>query len=147
VDPPKIKVKNCCCRVKSTRRDFKVRRLHNDFLARFWGRGKNKTIARGAYGLTVTELEVVTVAFVSLTGVIYYLWWDKPLDVRCSIPVHLLDGGLGKIEGDVEKEETDPQTLPPQKSLPKKSPRVDEHVVVNPSPLLTTSISTRYIHF
>jgi response regulator of citrate/malate metabolism len=29
--------------VKSTRRGFKVRRLHNDFLARFWGRGKNRT--------------------------------------------------------------------------------------------------------
>ena len=48
-------------------------------------------IARGAYGLTVTELEVVTIAFASLTGIIYYLWWDKPLDVRCSIPVHLRD--------------------------------------------------------
>ena len=33
-------VKNSYCRVKSTRRGFKVRRLHNDFLARFWGRGK-----------------------------------------------------------------------------------------------------------
>ncbi|KIM44812.1 hypothetical protein M413DRAFT_66772, partial [Hebeloma cylindrosporum] len=39
-------------------------------------------IARGAYGLTVTELELVTVAFASLTGVTYYLWWDKPLDVH-----------------------------------------------------------------
>jgi len=27
-------VKNCCCRVKSTRRRFKVRRLHNYFLAK-----------------------------------------------------------------------------------------------------------------
>ena len=41
--PLKKKVKSCCCRVKSTRRGFKVRRLHNDFLARFWGRGKNRT--------------------------------------------------------------------------------------------------------
>jgi hypothetical protein len=50
-------------------------------------------IARGAYGLAVTELEVVTIAFASLTGIIYYFWWDKPLDVRCSIPVHILDTG------------------------------------------------------
>ena len=57
-------------------------------------------IARGAYGLTITELEVVTIAFACLTGVIYYLWWDKPLDVRCSIPVHLLHRRLGKIGGD-----------------------------------------------
>jgi hypothetical protein len=69
-------------------------------------------IARGAYGLTVTELEVVTVAFASLTGVIYYLWWDKPLDVRCSIPVHLLTDRLGEIEGNIEKEETGPQFIP-----------------------------------
>ena len=36
-------VKNCCRRVKSTRHGFKVRRLHNDFLARYWGHGKNRT--------------------------------------------------------------------------------------------------------
>jgi hypothetical protein len=68
-------------------------------------------IARGAYGLTVTELEVVTVAFASLTGIVYYLWWDKPLDVRCSIPVHLLDGRLGEIVGDIEREEAGPQII------------------------------------
>jgi hypothetical protein len=35
--------KNIHPRVISTRRDFKVRRLHTDFLARVWGRGKNRT--------------------------------------------------------------------------------------------------------
>jgi hypothetical protein len=50
----------------------------------------------------VTELEVVTVTFASLTGVIYYLWCDKPLDVRCSIRMDLLDGRLGDISGDIE---------------------------------------------
>ena len=60
-------------------------------------------IARGAYGLTVTELEVVTLAFSALTGVIYYLWWDKPLDVRCSIPVHFLDHRVGEIEDDFKE--------------------------------------------
>jgi hypothetical protein len=96
-------------------------------------------IARGAYGLTVTELEVVTIAFASLTGVIYYLWWDKPLDVRCSIPVHLLDGHLGKIEGDNEKEETDPQDIPSPKVCAENIPEPDEDVVVNPNPLPMTS--------
>jgi len=48
-------------------------------------------IVRGAYGLAVTELEVATLAFASLTGIICYLWWDKPLDVECSIPVHLIE--------------------------------------------------------
>ena len=94
-------------------------------------------IARGAYGLTVTELEVVAVAFASLTGVIYYLWWDKPLDVRCSIPVHLLHGRLGKIEEDIEKEKTGPHIIP----FPKISAEdIPENVVVNPNPLPTTSI-------
>ena len=47
--------------------------------------------ARAASKLTITELEVVTLAFSTLIGVIYFLWWDKPLDVRCSAPVHLVE--------------------------------------------------------
>ena len=97
-------------------------------------------IARGAYGLTVTELEVVTVAFASLTGVIYYLWWDKPLDVRCSIPVHLLDDRLGKLAGDIEKEETGPQNIPSPNISVEEITKRDEHAVVNPTPLPTTPI-------
>ena len=47
-------------------------------------------IVRAACGLAVTELEVATLAFAVLSGVTYYLWWHKPLDVRCSVPVYLL---------------------------------------------------------
>ena len=47
--------------------------------------------ARAASKLTITELEVVTFAFSTLIGLIYYLWWDKPLDVRCSVPVYLVE--------------------------------------------------------
>ena len=47
--------------------------------------------ARAASKLTITELEVVTLAFSTLIGLIYYLWWDKPLDVRCSVPVYLVE--------------------------------------------------------
>ena len=97
-------------------------------------------IARGAYGLTVTELEVVTVAYASLTGIIYYLWWDKPLDVRCSIPVQLLDGRLGKIEGYIDKEESGPQIIPSSTISSKEMPETDENVIVNPNSLQTTSI-------
>ena len=97
----------------------------------------SQTIARGAYGLTVTELEVVTVAFASLTGIIYYLWWDKPLDVRCSIPVDLLDGRLGESARGIEKEGTGPQIiLSPEISVEEITER-DENVVVNPNPLPT----------
>jgi len=97
-------------------------------------------IVRGVYGLTVTELEVVTLAFASLTGIICYLWWDKPLDVRCSIPVHLLDGRLGTIEEDIKKEETHPQIiLSPTISAEEISER-DENVVLTLNLLPTTSI-------
>ena len=47
-------------------------------------------IVRGAYRLEVTGLEVATLAFAAMTGVTYFLWWNKPFDVRCSVPVYLL---------------------------------------------------------
>ena len=37
------KTKVIYCRVKSTRLGFEFRRLHNDFLPRVWGRGRNRT--------------------------------------------------------------------------------------------------------
>ena len=62
-------------------------------------------IVRGTYRLEVTELEVATIAYVVLTGVIYFLWWKKPLDVRYSIPVYLLK--------DDEQEDVDCQDVDP----------------------------------
>jgi hypothetical protein len=50
-----------------------------------------QVIARHFEGLAVTELELVTAALAVLNGVIYFLWWNKPLDVRRSIPIQLLD--------------------------------------------------------
>ena len=47
-------------------------------------------IARGVTGLVVTELELATVAFAVLNGILYFLWWYKPLDVACPLPVYLL---------------------------------------------------------
>ena len=92
-------------------------------------------IARGAYGLVLTELEVVTVAFASLTGVIYYLWWDKPLDVRCSTPVHLLEGSLGNIEGDIKKEHTGSRIIPFPKGSDQEILEKAENVVINTNTL------------
>ncbi|KDR79408.1 hypothetical protein GALMADRAFT_1239042 [Galerina marginata CBS 339.88] len=48
-------------------------------------------IARRVDGLYITELELATVAFAFLNGVIYFLWWDKPLAVQCSVPIQLVD--------------------------------------------------------
>ena len=61
--------------------------------------------ARAASRLTITELEVVTFAFSTLIGVIYYLWWDKPLDVRCSIPVHLVEPNMEQATSDGNTDE------------------------------------------
>ena len=76
-------------------------------------------IAQGAYGIAVTELEVVTVAFATLTGVIYFFWtkfwWDKPLDIHCSIPVLLLEDHPNIVEDDVRKDNAGSQiTFPPE---------------------------------
>ena len=46
-------------------------------------------IARAVYGLTITELELATLAFAVLNGILYFLWWDKPQDVTCPVPVYL----------------------------------------------------------
>lgn len=67
------------------------------------GDGLSKTIAiaqttwfivqfflRKKYGLLTTELELITLALAFFNGAIYLLWWPKPLDVRCPIPVALL---------------------------------------------------------
>jgi hypothetical protein len=45
-------------------------------------------ITRGARGLPITELELVTIAFAGLNLVMYWLWWDKPLNVRRAVRVY-----------------------------------------------------------
>jgi len=42
--------------------------------------------------MVVTELEVVTLAFSSLAMMIYFLWWNKPLDVGVPARVYLENG-------------------------------------------------------
>ena len=44
-------------------------------------------IARGTERLPITELEIVTLAFAALNFVTYGLWWKKPMNVGCAIPV------------------------------------------------------------
>ncbi|CAA7263413.1 unnamed protein product [Cyclocybe aegerita] len=70
-------------------------------------------IGRGANRLAVTELEVVTLAFAALNGVTYWLWWDKPMDVRCPVPVHLKGVGTEEVLPAQEKSSTSSTTYPP----------------------------------
>jgi hypothetical protein len=50
-----------------------------------------QVIARYFQRLDITQVELVTVALAALNGTMYFLWWNKPLDVRCSIPIHYLN--------------------------------------------------------
>jgi len=45
-------------------------------------------VARHVQGLPVTELELVTLGHVFLVTMIYFLWWNKPLDVQFPITLH-----------------------------------------------------------
>ena len=100
-------------------------------------------IGRGAYGLAVTELEVVTLAFAMLTGVIYYFWWDKPLDVRCSIPVQILEGRLEEIKDNAVKEDTDSQIISPSEVFEQEEDEDETGaILLNPLPSSPAQSST-----
>ena len=48
-------------------------------------------IARRSQHLDLTLVELLTLSLAVLNGLMYYLWWNKPLDVRCPVRVYLLD--------------------------------------------------------
>jgi hypothetical protein len=49
-----------------------------------------QSIARAVNHITLTELELATAGFAVLNGVMYFYWWNKPLDVCVPIRVQLL---------------------------------------------------------
>lgn len=46
-------------------------------------------VSRSVEGLVITEIELVTLAFAFLNGIIYFLWWNKPLDAGFIVRVPL----------------------------------------------------------
>ena len=48
-------------------------------------------ISRRAQHLDLTLIELLTLSLAVLNGLMYFLWWHKPLDVRCPVRVYLLD--------------------------------------------------------
>ncbi|TFK25458.1 hypothetical protein FA15DRAFT_680232 [Coprinopsis marcescibilis] len=54
-------------------------------------------IARATQGLTITELEVVTLGYATLNGVMYFLWWHKPTNVECTVAVPLIAPGTESV--------------------------------------------------
>ncbi|TFK24805.1 hypothetical protein FA15DRAFT_704241 [Coprinopsis marcescibilis] len=72
-------------------------------------------IVRAALKLDITELEIITLGYAVLNGVMYFLWWDKPLDVECPIIVHVSCPG--------------PSTGPTRSDSLNKAPSVEVAVV------------------
>ncbi|TFK33848.1 hypothetical protein BDQ12DRAFT_727377 [Crucibulum laeve] len=72
-------------------------------------------ISRGAEGLVLTALEIVTLAFCTLNGLMYIFWWNKPLDVQCAIPVYLKDESVNSYS-DAEKAVNETPPLNPAES-------------------------------
>jgi hypothetical protein len=70
-------------------------------------------ISRWVYGLVVTELELATLVFAALNGILYFFWWDKPLGVACPVPVYLIsskrEAGTQTTDSDHEE---NPDSLP-----------------------------------
>lgn len=46
-------------------------------------------LTRGAQSLPITELEVVTLVYAALNGVICFFWWKKPFDVQHPVVIDL----------------------------------------------------------
>lgn len=63
-------------------------------------------IVRGREGLVITELEITTLAHAAFNGLLYFFWWDKPLDIQCPVVVRLPEDPA------TEDIETLPRSLP-----------------------------------
>ena len=61
-----------------------------------------KLIGRSLEHLPITELELVTLAFVSLNFTIYAYWWEKPFNVQIHFRVHRKGNCRVNGEGEVE---------------------------------------------
>ena len=64
-------------------------------------------IARRDQHFDLTPVELLTLSLAVLNGVMYFLWWNKPMDVRCPIRVYLLDKSYtpdmsDKTESDID---------------------------------------------
>ena len=68
-------------------------------------------IARAAYGLSITELEIATLAFAVLNGLLSFLWWNKPQAVACPHRVYLCH------PSSESKREAGTQTMDPEYGL------------------------------
>ena len=59
-------------------------------------------LARRAEHLDITLVELLTLSLAVLNGLMYFLWWHKPLDVRRPVRVYLLDKLNEAVDPDSE---------------------------------------------
>jgi len=55
-------------------------------------------IARGQQRLTLTELELVTLALASLNAITYVFWWHKPLGVQVPIRIYFETKAVERVD-------------------------------------------------
>ena len=61
-------------------------------------------LARRAQHLDLALVEMLTLSLATLNGLMYFLWWNKPLDVRYPIHVYLLDKPIKPIKPEVTEQ-------------------------------------------
>jgi len=71
-------------------------------------------IGRGREGLPLTEMEVMTLAFAVLAGIVCWLWWDKPMDVMRPFPIYETTVSSTRLEQAVVSLQTNPPIESPE---------------------------------
>ena len=86
-------------------------------------------IARGAQHLDLTLVELLTLSLAVLNGLMYFLWWNKSLDVRCPVRVYYLPDKLN--EPGEPREPNEPRE-PDEPSEPELNEPSEPHTTHNP---------------
>ena len=103
------------------------------------------SIARGAQGLELAELEIVTVGFAALNAILYYLWWNKPLDVSQAYLIRLKENKSLDGEKDQQNLNVSPQSTSNTSSA-FQPPNADEDTsyVARTDTVITISVPQHY---
>ncbi|RXW16227.1 hypothetical protein EST38_g9631 [Candolleomyces aberdarensis] len=87
-------------------------------------------VCRAGYGLGITELEVMTLAYAVLNAAMYAFWWNKPLDVQCPVIISLSSkDGMNEDQKDQTSSKSDSE---------------QERPVINWSPFLMYDLRVEY---
>lgn len=80
-----------------------------------------QALCRVHEGLSLSGLEVLTLAFAVLNGAVYAIWWEKPQGVEVSIPVRMrtttTDVGTSTGDKQTPGEDTDSHCLSPERGV------------------------------